>query len=176
MEELSCRRDGEAIPTTGEFLKKWKKFECYYSMGKLRFPCRGSRKTYECLEELSMGDDTDPRKTAMYKLSNNGALNDFKYVVLVSSTQDQYAPFESARIEMGDETPDAAKPQMTEVYKEMVNNIWHHTKADVARFDVTFKLQGKNIDTFLGRAAHIQFLENQIFMRMLVQCYPQFFS
>lgn len=52
-----------------------------------------------CLEQLSLTDHEDPAQSFLYKLSLSGTLKHFKNVLLVSSPQDQYAPYHSARIE-----------------------------------------------------------------------------
>tara|TARA_B110000285_G_C14936041_1_gene519636 strand:- start:47 stop:226 length:180 start_codon:yes stop_codon:yes gene_type:complete len=44
------------------------------------------------------------------------------------------------------------------------------------RLDVNFKIKDKNLDAWIGRTAHIQFLENQQFMKMLIHRYRDFFS
>lgn len=62
------------------FLKKWRKSKC--------------------LLQLSMTDSKNIEETALYRLSKASGLQHFKNVVLVSSYQDQYAPFDSARIQM----------------------------------------------------------------------------
>jgi hypothetical protein len=41
------------------------------------------------------------------------------------------------------------------------------TKDSIRRIDVNFVIPEKSIDSFIGRTAHIQFLENQNFMRIL---------
>jgi hypothetical protein len=40
-------------------------------------------------------------------------------------------------------------------------------KDSVRRIDVNFVIPDKNIDSLIGRTAHIQFLENQNFMKIL---------
>jgi Putative serine esterase (DUF676). len=62
------------------FLKKWKKSQC--------------------LSQLSLADAPNPEDSFLYKLSSAPGLNWFKNVCFVSSWQDQYAPFESARVEV----------------------------------------------------------------------------
>ena len=44
------------------------------------------------------------------------------------------------------------------------------------RLDVNFSMPEKNLDTFIGRAAHIQFLECQVLMQMLVSRFGFFFE
>ena len=46
--------------------------------------------------------------------------------------------------------------------------------AALHRVDVNFKIPEKNIDSFIGRAAHIQFLENQPLLKMLVYRFSAF--
>ena len=62
------------------FLKKWRKSKC--------------------LLQLSMTDAKNIEDTAIYKLSLSTGFTWFKNVVLVSSYQDQYVPFDSARIQI----------------------------------------------------------------------------
>jgi hypothetical protein len=41
----------------------------------------------------------------------------------------------------------------------------------IYRIDVNFNIVDKNMDSWIGRTAHIQFLENQQFMKMMVYRY-----
>jgi hypothetical protein len=52
----------------------------------------------QSLSQLSMSDNKDLEKTTLYELSKAEGLGWFKHIILVSSFQDQYAPFDSARI------------------------------------------------------------------------------
>merc|ERR1711879_587352 len=52
-----------------------------------------------CLEQLSLEDDSQPERCFLYRLAETPGLEYFQHVALVSSFQDHYAPFESARIE-----------------------------------------------------------------------------
>ncbi len=54
-----------------------------------------------CLQQLSMTDASELKDTFLYKLSQTSCLSWFKNVCLCSSLQDNYAPFESTRIEIG---------------------------------------------------------------------------
>jgi hypothetical protein len=59
----------------------------------------------------------------------------------------------------------------------MATNILGGLKAKMLfRLDVNFKIKDKNLDSWIGRTAHIQFLENQQFMKMLIHRYRDFFS
>jgi pimeloyl-ACP methyl ester carboxylesterase len=128
-----------------------------------------------CLKQLSLTDSQYPVQSFLYELSQYPGLEWFKHVVLFSSAQDSYVPFDSARIEISPST--ARDPGMGGLYLQMAGNIISRLKAEqLHRLDVNFKINEKNIDTVIGRKAHIMFLESEALMRMLVHCYPQFFS
>lgn len=67
------------ISTGMWFLSKWKKSES--------------------LTQLSMADSKNIEDSFLYKLSCSEGLEWFKNIVLVSSFKDNYAPFDSARIQ-----------------------------------------------------------------------------
>lgn len=57
-----------------------------------------------------MTDAKNIEQTTLYQLSMQKGLEFFKNIILVSSFQDQYAPFDSARIQIcGDATKDQKK-------------------------------------------------------------------
>mmetsp|Transcript_107020 Transcript_107020/g.301090 ORF Transcript_107020/g.301090 Transcript_107020/m.301090 type:complete len:771 (-) Transcript_107020:149-2461(-) len=127
----------------------------------------------QCLSQLAMTDSQDPRETFLYKLSKARGFEFFKHVVLVSCPSDQYGPFDSARVEIGGMLE---KHCDKDTYAEMVRNIWEPVDPrNVYRFDVNFKISEKNLDTFIGRAAHIQFLECQPIMKMIIHNYSFLF-
>jgi hypothetical protein len=45
-----------------------------------------------------MKETANARKSFLYRLSQSKSLNGFKKLVFLSSSQDEYVPFESARI------------------------------------------------------------------------------
>ena len=128
-----------------------------------------------CLSQLSLADTDDTRESTLYRMSSFEGLSWFRNVILVSSAQDQYAPFESARIEVSTRvTKDYTNGPY---YMEMASNILKQIGIErLKRIDVNFKIEGKSIDSAIGRKAHIEFLENQILMKILVYRYPEFFA
>lgn len=110
-----------------------------------------------------MTDNKDLEKTALFELSKAEGLGWFKHIVLVSSFQDQYAPFDSARIQI---CSDAAKdPAKGNTYITMVRNLLLNIPLKVLyRIDVNFQIQETNLDSLIGRTAHILFLENEELM------------
>ena len=58
----------------------------------------------------------------------------------------------------------------------MVQNLVGKIPIDILyRLDVNFQIQETNLDSMIGRTAHILFLENEILMRMIVCRYKEFF-
>jgi len=119
------------------------------------------------LEQLSLSDDQDIRKTFFYRLSQASApLSHFEHVVLVGSHQDNYAPYHSARIEMTKEAIQLTKNKnstgtASNDLKAMITNILKHIEpSKLTRIDVDFKLDGLTVDNSIGRAAHIRFLDS----------------
>ena len=111
----------------------------------------------------------------MYKISKLEGLGWFKHVALVSSYQDQYVSFDSARIEVS--TRVNKNLEKANMYLEMARNIVSQLSTAVLyRININFNIKEKTMDSLIGRAAHIQFLDNSTYMHMLVSRYPEFFS
>ena len=118
------------------------------------------------LEQFMQNDNKDLNETCLYKLSEYNGLNWFKYVYLLSSHQDNYSPYESSRIQFNSST--LSNDKKADNYKCMACNILSKlTNNTLKRIDVNFVIQEKNFDTFIGRTAHIQFLENTDFMKIM---------
>lgn len=63
-----------------------------------------------CLKQLTMHDQPNPRDTCLYRISKMEGLQHFQKIYLFSSRQDNYAPYESARIEIHPEFTKAKDP------------------------------------------------------------------
>jgi hypothetical protein len=119
-----------------------------------------------------MTDNKDPREAFIYNLSDREGLNWFKSVIFVSSYQDSYAPFDSARVEIQGFNP---KSSSRNIYAEMASNIISKLNCNkLTRVDVNFKIPKRNLDSFIGRAAHIEFIENTFVIKMLIERYIQY--
>lgn len=70
-----------------------------------------------------------------------------------------------------------------QVFLEMLNDCLDQIRAASStqrvflRCDVNFNAAsyGKNMNSFIGRAAHIEFLESDIFVRFLMWSFPELF-
>lgn len=98
------------------------------------------------------------------------------------SFQDGYVPYHSARIE----TCQASSVDKTRngiLFMDMLNNCLEQMYASssehrvIMRCDVNFdmSLQGRNLDTVIGRAAHIEFLDSDTYARLIMWSFPELF-
>jgi hypothetical protein len=121
-----------------------------------------------------MTDASAPENTFLYHLSCFPGLSWFKYVTFISALQDAYVPLDSARVQIsktGQSEPRA------DLYVHMAKNILSQlVSTEVTRINVALNITAKNIDSVIGRTAHLQFMENESLIRMLVYAYPQFFK
>lgn len=125
------------------------------------------------LQQVSMTDHSDPRETFLFRLSKLRGFELFQNVVLASCCEDQYGPVHSARAEISPEWHGQADKS---AYREMVENLWAPVDPEkVRRLDINFVITENNLDSFIGRTAHIQFLESQSMMKMIVHCWSSIF-
>ncbi|KAG9129466.1 hypothetical protein Leryth_013059 [Lithospermum erythrorhizon] len=136
----------------------------------------------QCIHQLTFTDDPDLRKTFLFNLCKQKTLDNFKNIILISSPQDGYVPYHSARIETCQaSTGDHSKKG--KLFLEMLNECLDQIRAPspeprvFMRCDVNFdtSLQGRNINTMIGRAAHIEFLESDAFARFIMWSFPELF-
>lgn len=57
----------------------------------------------------------------------------------------------------------------------MADNLVGSTER-IYRVDVNFKIEENNLDSMIGRKAHILFLENKELLQMIISRYKSFFS
>ncbi|KYF42014.1 serine esterase (DUF676) protein [Toxoplasma gondii ARI] len=67
--------------------------------------------------------------------------------------------------------------RQSQVVEMMGRNLLGNVNPEkLIRLNVNFKIAERNFDSFIGRAAHILFLENQTFMRTLLLSHPHLFK
>lgn len=122
------------------------------------------------VKQLQMKDDTDFEECFLYKCSEKKGLQWFKHIYLFSSVQDKYIQFDSARMQAFTDTDVGANQTK---YTKMINNIWKGVKVPVTRVDVNFVMPegGSSIMKMIGREAHMQFIQNQKWLRMFTHRY-----
>ncbi|XP_028800982.1 protein FAM135B [Neltuma alba] len=134
-----------------------------------------------CIHQLTFTDDPDLENTFIYNLSKKKTLENFRNVILLSSPQDGYVPYHSARIEHCSAAYlDYSK--RGKIFLEMLNNCLDQLRAPsdhrvVMRCDINFNTSsyGRNLNTLVGRAAHIEFLESDIFSKFILWSFPEMF-
>ncbi|XP_077248667.1 uncharacterized protein LOC143888200 [Tasmannia lanceolata] len=134
----------------------------------------------QCIHQLTFTDDPDLQNTFFYKLCKKKTLEYFKNIILLSSPQDGYVPYHSARIELCQASSwDFSKKG--QVFTEMLNSCLDQIRAPSSeqrtflRCDVNFdtSTQGRNLNTMIGRAAHIEFLETDVFAKFIMWSFPE---
>jgi len=120
------------------------------------------------MDELQLVDREKPEDAFMYKLSQAKGFEYFRYVVLVGSVQDSYVPMHTAH---------ATIPRPAEVdrkgggdaYRQMATNLMSpllQKTADAAkqttviRLTMEYKFAQTNLDTVIGRAAHLAYIDS----------------
>ncbi|KAI4339787.1 hypothetical protein MLD38_024690 [Melastoma candidum] len=135
-----------------------------------------------CIHQLTFTDAPDLENTFLYQLCKHKTLANFRNIVLLSSPQDGYIPYHSARIELC-QASSSDNSKKSKIFLEMLNNCLDQIRAPSSkhrvfmRCDVNFdtSTQGRNLNTFIGRAAHIEFLESDFFARFIMWSFPELF-
>ncbi|KAL2655699.1 hypothetical protein AAZV13_04G080500 [Glycine max] len=136
----------------------------------------------QCIHQLTFTDDPDFQNTFLYKLCKQKTLEHFRNIILLSSPQDGYVPYHSARIESC-QAASRDTSKKGKLFLEMLNACLDQIRANsmqhrvFMRCDVNFdaSTQGKNLDSIIGRAAHIEFLDSDIFARFIMWSFPDLF-
>jgi pimeloyl-ACP methyl ester carboxylesterase len=130
-------------------------------------------KKSESLKQLSFADSVKIEDCMIYKLSNEKGCEWFNHMVVISSPQDLYSPHYSARIEFHSKL--LKFREKGKYLRKMAKNILKGRER-IHRIDVDFYLPSNNFDNWIGRAGHIEFLENHAFMNTLIFLHPEFFE
>ena len=142
-----------------------------------------------CLSQLSLTDAATLDDTFLFRLSEDnpsavagggagvaGGLRWFEHVFLFGSQQDRYVPFHSTRVELCREAVQDVTAR-GRVYERMVGSVMRGMEGvSVKRFDVNFVSRRKTLDTLIGRAAHIYFLDNIGYMQLLMSVYKHYLA
>ncbi|KAE8659207.1 Serine esterase family protein, putative isoform 4 [Hibiscus syriacus] len=137
----------------------------------------------QCIHQLTFTDDPNIHNTFFYQLCKKKTLENFKNIILFSSPQDGYVPYHSARIESC-RAASMDHSKKGKAFLEMLNACLDQIRASTTedrvfmRCDVNFdtSCHGKNLNSFIGRAAHIEFLESDIFARFIMWSFPNIFK
>eukprot|EP00897_Mesotaenium_endlicherianum_P004677 jgi/Mesen1/4237/ME000022S03524 len=153
------------------------------------------------MHQLTFSDHPDVRQCYLFQLSQAKTFDYFKHAVLLSSPQDRYVPYHSARIEV---CPSAVRDKSRgTAYAEMVHGCLGsffgpdggavpagpgarvgsmgaglEEERSLVRCDVNFDVsaQGRNFNNFIGRTAHIDFLETDAYTRFVLWRHNECFT
>ena len=126
-------------------------------------------KETKSLDQLSMKDTEKIQDSFLYKLSKEGPLVKFRKIILLSSAEDSYVPWHSARISFY-----KSKNSSSKYEAEMVESIIGDTT--VHRIDVNFSVKKNDIDGFIGRKAHINLISNDSILKLINTVIPKLFD
>ena len=79
---------------------------------------------------MTMGDDQKVEDTFLYNLSSKKGLEWFKKVTFISSRQDLYVPYHSARVQKHEQCimDERNKVDKAIIYNKMIDNILNQVK------------------------------------------------
>ncbi|CAG9321145.1 unnamed protein product [Blepharisma stoltei] len=124
------------------------------------------------IQQLALKDTEDPRNSFIYRLAFDPCIGWFKKIFLVSSLQDGYVPFQSARIEAG---KGVFKDDTLQL--EMASAIMSNINAEaVYRIDSIFDIPEISLGNLIGRAAHVQAIDCAALFKMLISIHYSVFA
>lgn len=127
---------------------------------------------HEALRQMIMADAKEPKDRFLYKLSKMPGLEWFQKVLLVSSYQDHYCPYDSARVEVGEWS--CCKGY--EIFDEMVANILEKIDPhNLVRIDLHV-VNDSIIDGTLGRKPHMVLIEDFTCQLLFATTYYKYFN
>jgi len=128
------------------------------------------------ISKLSYDDGHSIADCYMYRLSQMEGLDWFQHVLLVGSSQDEWVPYESTRMQYTVKAKSDDKRGAA--YASMVSSMMRRLPVQTLyRVDINFfmKQQGA-LDSMLGRTAHGLLLADQEVLKMIVERYRIIFS
>ncbi len=118
------------------------------------------------LLQLSLKDAPNPRDSFLYHLSEAPSMEYFRHIVLLTSPQDKYVPYQSAKLAS---VASDGSLQST-VCLEMMQNILEplrQARVNLVRVSVDHSLP-VSANSIIGRAAHIAMLDSELFIEKFV--------
>lgn len=124
---------------------------------------------YECISQMRMTDSYQIKHSYLYKLSQIECFKHFEHVNFICSPQDNFSPYYSARVQVFQEGID--KSDTFKALLEMNHNLLSNCRNGIKRVDVSFNIEKNDFSSWIGKTAHIMFLEYQPFLSVLVSIY-----
>ena len=127
------------------------------------------------ISQLRYADGESLADCYLNRLAMSEGLEWFKQMLLVSSSQDEWVPYESVRMQVTNEAS-SDSPRGAN-YINMVRTMMNRLQVPVIyRLDVNFNIEAKNFDSMLGRTAHMLVLQNEELLKMIISRYRVIFN
>ena len=127
-------------------------------------------KKCKSLSQISMTDSKSFESSFVFGLSKLTEIQNFKHVCFVGSSQDSYSPLDSALCEI----KNGEKERNQNLIAKNILDLIRAEK--IMRIDASFKFEKNGIDKMLGRAAHMQMIENMQMIEMILNECSGFFE
>ena len=118
------------------------------------------------LLQLSLKDAPNPRDSFLYHLSEAPSMDPFNHVVLLSSSQDKYVPYHSAKLSCVSKDGSLQSTLSLEMMQNILEPL-RERKVNLVRISVDHSIP-TSANSLIGRAAHIAMLDSELFIEKIV--------
>jgi len=117
------------------------------------------------LSQIRLSDATSIKETYLYGLSKEPCISYFQKVILVGSKKDTYACLETSTIQPSQQLRELpASKSLMQMQKRLLGQI---AKCQVVRLNVNTVTKANTFDDYIGRQAHIQFIDNTEVIKLI---------
>lgn len=125
------------------------------------------------LTQIRLSDSKNIKSSFIYELSDDDSIGFFDNIYFIGSTLDTYAPLESALVH------DSERIKSLPIYKDIIqmqsNILSNINHCKFTRVNTHLKCEDSSLDSFIGRKAHIEFIDNLFLEKMLMWKYTETF-
>ena len=118
------------------------------------------------LLQLSLRDAPNPRDSFLYHLSETPTFEHFRHVVLLTSPQDKYVPYHSAKLVSLSRDGSLQSNLSLEMMHRILEGM-REARVNLVRVSVDYALP-VSTNSMIGRAAHITMLDSELFIEKFV--------
>ena len=118
------------------------------------------------LLQLSLKDTPNPRDSFLYHLSESPSMESFTHVVLLSSSQDKYVPYHSAKLSSVSKDGSLQSTLSLEMMQNILQPL-RERNVNLVRISVDHCIP-TSANSLIGRAAHIAMLDSELFIEKIV--------
>ena len=118
------------------------------------------------LLQLSLKDAQNPRDSFLYHLSEAPSMESFRHIVLLSSSQDKYVPYHSAKLSSLAKDGSLQSTLSLEMMQNILEPL-RTRKVNLVRISVDHSIP-TSANSLIGRAAHIAMLDSELFIEKIV--------